>query len=201
MIADAQESPTATINVQGNAVTLHPAPSQTIEVDTSLDPGQAVTVHFRSSDGTRFLVTNQTTVGQDGRLVGAMTLTTVGVLANDTASVMVDEERIDGSVPVQIVEGEPSTAGQLGFGVVATLGSLLSPPSSTGIAGPECVPHHRPTAGFKIHDEQNRSVLIPGGEPPNSAAVGRLLPIGFQRQPNVDLSGVRGRVAQGHGRL
>lgn len=123
----------ASIQYDGEALTLHPAAGQAITGTTDLEAGRSVTVRLQSTGDTSplFIKSETASVGTDGTFRVTFDLSDVEPPGRATATVVADGEQLAGPVEVQIVQApsEPSpaveTPGQPGFGVVAALAALV----------------------------------------------------------------------------
>ena len=106
----AAQAENATINHDGEAVTLVTEPNATVTGETSLEAGTELTVRLRSSNTENpFLLSNETAVGQDGRFAASFNLTSAPDGAEATLTVRGDGERL-AELPVRLVAEPTPTA-------------------------------------------------------------------------------------------
>lgn len=127
--------PDTTLSVDGDTLTLHPQPGQTVSGTTNLGPGQSVTVRLRSSGSNPFIRSAETTADADGAFSVTFDLSDVEAPATATASVYAGGDQVAGPVEVAIVAEPTATAtttdeptatpGQPGFGAGIALVGLL----------------------------------------------------------------------------
>lgn len=109
--SSAAQAENATVDYDGESVTLVTGSNATVTGGTSLEAGSNLTVLLRSTGESPFLLTNETTAREDGRFVAAFDLSEVPDGANATLSVRADGEQL-AEIPARLVaEREPTATG------------------------------------------------------------------------------------------
>lgn len=107
-VPPAVQAENATVDHDGESLTLVTGPNATVTGETSLEAGTNLAVVVRSSGESPFLFTNGTSVRDDGRFVATFDLSEVPDGANATLTVRAGGDLVE--VPVRLVAEQTPTA-------------------------------------------------------------------------------------------
>ena len=127
VVTESSAPPNASIDFEGQAVTLRPDGGAVVEGTADLQAGRKLMVRLRSDGDSPFLKSKQATVGPEGSFAVTFDLTEVQTPANATVIVSLEGERL-AEAPVEVVEAQEETEspGMPGFGVGAALAGLAA---------------------------------------------------------------------------
>lgn len=138
-VTEPMPAPSASIEHDGSAVTLHPQSEQVVSGTVDLEAGRNVSVRLRASGSSPFLQSEEVSVRDDSRFTARFDLSGIDAPANATATVYVGGQQVAGPTDVVIVEErtptdrqitteqETQTPGQPGFGLlIATIAVVVA---------------------------------------------------------------------------